>query len=76
MDFSFNEWDRLTDYNERYATHIHLEGDHILVDGAGAEAKDGILTIGLGGVYVISGELADGRIPDFRPQARKNPSDL
>lgn len=71
MDFSFNEWDRLTDYNERYATHIHLEGDHILVDGAGAEAKDGILTIGLGGVYVISGELADGRIQISAPKQER-----
>ena len=71
MDFSFNEWDRLTDYNERYATHIRLEGDHILIDGTGAEAKDGVLTIGLGGVYVLSGELADGRIQISAPKQER-----
>ena len=62
VDPEFTENDLKTDYEESTAAHITLDGSDIQVEGAGASAKDGVLTISKAGTYVIAGELSDGQI--------------
>lgn len=44
------------------ATSITLSGGEISIDGPGAEAQDGVVTITAGGAYAVSGTLQDGRL--------------
>lgn len=44
------------------ATSISLSGGGISIDGPGAEAQDGVVTITAGGTYAVSGTLQDGRL--------------
>lgn len=44
------------------ATSISLSGGGISIDGPGAEARDGVVTITAGGTYAVSGTLEDGRL--------------
>ncbi len=44
------------------ATHITLAGTSAQVDGNGAEASAGVITITSGGTFVLSGSLDDGRV--------------
>lgn len=44
------------------ATAITLSGDTASVEGSGARADGGVVTITAGGVYAVSGTLTDGRV--------------
>ncbi|MCB9451414.1 MAG: carbohydrate-binding domain-containing protein [Anaerolineaceae bacterium] len=52
-------------------THITLNGDSIVVDGAGATANGSLVTITAAGTYEVSGTLNDGQLAvktnDFEP---------
>lgn len=62
------------------ATAITLSGSSASVEGIGAEAEGGIVTITAGGVYAVSGTLADGRIivnaPDEEVTVALNGADI
>ncbi len=51
------------------ATTITLSGADAAVDGTGAEADGGVVTITEGGIYAVSGTLSDGRIIVDAPDA-------
>lgn len=51
-----------TGWNEETATKITLADSAITIDGAGATASGGTLTITQAGTYVVSGTLTDGQI--------------
>lgn len=51
-----SSWDAAT------AVMITLNGDSIEIDGSGATAQGGVLTISAAGTYVVSGTLSDGQI--------------
>ncbi len=57
-----DEDDYVTDWNAENATMIALNGADASIDGTGAEAKDGSVTITAPGTYVLSGKLNDGQI--------------
>jgi len=59
---TFDEDDARTDWSEADATKISLSGSAATVDGAGAAADGGVVTISAAGTYVVSGSLDDGRI--------------
>lgn len=44
------------------ATAITLDGTTVRIDGGGAEASGGVITITAGGTYAVSGSLSEGRI--------------
>ncbi|MDR2670340.1 MAG: carbohydrate-binding domain-containing protein [Oscillospiraceae bacterium] len=44
------------------ATQVRFDGAAISVNGAGASADGRVLTVSAGGVYVLSGTLADGQV--------------
>lgn len=44
------------------ATTIFLSGSSATIDGDGAQVDDGVVTITQGGIYAVSGTLAEGRI--------------
>ena len=44
------------------ATIITLSGSTVSIEGSGAEAEGGVVTITEGGIYAVSGTLDDGRI--------------
>ncbi|NGZ76436.1 carbohydrate-binding domain-containing protein [Saccharibacillus alkalitolerans] len=50
------------DWDESDAVTIKLAGASASVDGAGAEAANGSVTITAAGTYVLSGSLSDGQI--------------
>ncbi|WP_134683643.1 carbohydrate-binding domain-containing protein [Brevibacillus migulae] len=54
--------DSYTDFNTDSANQIQLNGNTASVQGSGAEAKEGSVTIQKAGTYVVSGSLADGQI--------------
>ena len=62
VDTEFSTRDVMTNYDDSTATHITLDGVDIRIDGEGAEASDGELTITAEGTYVLSGTLTDGRL--------------
>ncbi|MBP7402099.1 MAG: carbohydrate-binding domain-containing protein [Clostridia bacterium] len=55
-----------TDLDSRWSaaasTAIIFSGSTAAVDGSGATAMGGLVTIGLPGTYVLSGELTDGQV--------------
>lgn len=59
---SFDEEDAVTAWTEADSTAITLSGTSAAVNGAGAVAKDGTVTITEAGIYVLSGTLSDGQI--------------
>lgn len=59
---TFDEEDYVTTWTADESTNIDLTGTSATVDGSGAEAKDGLVTITEAGTYVLSGELSDGQI--------------
>lgn len=54
--------DAYTDWTTANPTKIALSGTGATIDGSGAEAKDGTVTITAAGTYAVSGKLDDGRI--------------
>lgn len=44
------------------ATAITLSGSSVQIDGSGAEASNGVVTITAGGTYAVSGTLDEGQI--------------
>lgn len=44
------------------ATAIRLTGSSAEIDGSGAAASDGVITVNAGGTYAVSGTLDEGRI--------------
>jgi hypothetical protein len=62
VDTEYTARDLEVGYEDSTATHITLEGSAIEVSGAGASAKDSVLTINDEGTYVITGTLKDGQI--------------
>lgn len=62
-NISFEEEDYLTNWEEENPTYITLDGDKISYDESAAIMTSGsTVTIRSGGVYVLSGDLADGQI--------------
>lgn len=59
---TFDEEDTVTTWTADESTNIALAGTTATVDGTGAEATDGLVTITEAGTYVLSGELSDGQI--------------
>ncbi len=51
------------------AVTITLAGDTVQIDGSGAEADGGVITITAGGTYAVSGSLDEGRIIVNAPDA-------
>ena len=45
-------------YDETSTTEITCLDDAVQIDGSGAEATDGVVTITQGGVYIFSGTLS------------------
>ena len=59
---TFDEEDSVTAWTADQATEIALAGTSAVVEGIGAESKDGSVTITEAGTYVLSGKLSDGQI--------------
>lgn len=62
VDTEFSDRDTDSSYDDSTATHITLDGSTINIDGDGAAASDGVITISSAGTYVITGDLTDGQI--------------
>ena len=58
----FTSRDQDPNYDESNAVAITCSGSEFKVNGTGAAAKDGVLTISAEGVYVLNGSIDDGRI--------------
>lgn len=54
--------DAYADWSAASVTKIQLNGTSASINGAGAEAKAGLITITAAGTYVLSGTLDDGQI--------------
>ncbi|MEK3985562.1 carbohydrate-binding domain-containing protein [Paenibacillus sp. FSL K6-3166] len=59
---TFDEDDSNTSWTADQSTDIALAGTSAVVEGAGAESKDGSVAIIAAGTYVLSGKLSDGQI--------------
>jgi hypothetical protein len=59
---TFDEDDSNTSWTADQSTDIALAGTSAVVEGAGAESKDGSVAITAAGTYVLSGKLSDGQI--------------
>lgn len=59
---TFDEEDSVTAWTADQSTVISLAGTSAVVDGTGAESKDGSVTITAAGTYVLSGKLNDGQV--------------
>lgn len=62
INFEYTERDLDGSYDEASATSIRLNGDTADVNGTGASASGGVVTISGDGVYILSGTLNDGQI--------------
>lgn len=62
IDTSFTARDMEVGYEETTAVKVSCSGNEFKVDGNGAAAKDGVLTISKEGTYIFSGSIDDGRI--------------
>jgi len=58
---SYKSTDLTTDFDESSAVKIKCEGASVTINGAGAEAEGGIITVTNSGVYLLEGTL-NGRI--------------
>ncbi|MFD0674613.1 carbohydrate-binding domain-containing protein [Cohnella sp. GCM10027633] len=58
----YKEEDAYTDWESGTVTTIALNGSGASIDGSGAEAADGSVTITAAGTYVASGKLDDGQL--------------
>lgn len=62
MDFSYSDRDKDAAYDEVSATKVALTGQSASVEGDGAVAEGGTVTISAAGTYVLSGELSAGSV--------------
>lgn len=62
MDFSYSARDLDASYDAQSATYIRLSDDSAEVQGLGATATDGTVSVSAAGTYVVSGSIADGEI--------------
>lgn len=62
MDFSYSARDLDASYDAQSATYICLSDDSVEVQGSGATATDGTVSVSAAGTYVMSGSIADGKI--------------
>lgn len=62
VDTEFSARDMNADHDDSLATHITFNGINVNIDGEGAVASEGIVTITEEGAYVLSGNLTDGRL--------------
>ncbi len=62
VNTEFSDRDVRMTYEDSSATHITLDGTDIRIEGEGAVASDGLLTINSEGTYVLTGTLTDGRL--------------
>ncbi|MFC5702617.1 carbohydrate-binding domain-containing protein [Cohnella faecalis] len=58
----YDDDDAYTDWSAANPTVIKLSGASATVDGSGAEAKGGTITITAAGTYAVSGKLDEGQI--------------
>ncbi|MBD3917457.1 carbohydrate-binding domain-containing protein [Paenibacillus sp. PR3] len=58
----YDEDDAYTDWNASEATTIKLNGTTATIEGTGAEAAGGKISITAAGTYVVSGKLDEGQI--------------
>ncbi|OKP93192.1 dockerin type 1 [Paenibacillus sp. P3E] len=59
---AYDEDDTTTDWTADASTDITLAGTTAKIEGAGATAKDGSVTITEAGTYILTGSLSDGQI--------------
>lgn len=59
---AWEEEDAVTAWTAADSTAITLAGTNAVVDGAGATAQEGTVTITEAGTYVLNGTLSDGQI--------------
>ena len=62
MDLAFSASDLDVGYEESTACSIQLSDGGITIEGEGAAAEDGVLTITAAGTYVITGSVSQGRV--------------
>lgn len=62
MDFDFSNRDVDASYELANATVITCQSGAFAINGAGALADGNVLTLSAAGTYVLSGEMAEGRI--------------
>lgn len=62
INTSFTARDMEVGYEETEAVKISCSGNKFTINGSGAAAKDGVLTISKEGTYVLSGSIDEGRI--------------
>lgn len=62
MDFSYSSRDLDASYDAENATYIRLSDDSIEVQGSGATAAGGTVSVSAAGTYVVTGGIADGTI--------------
>ncbi len=62
LDLEFSERDQDASYDEATATKVALVGESAQVEGVGARAEGGVVTLSQSGTYVISGTLSQGQL--------------
>lgn len=62
VNTNFTARDMEVGYEETEAIKISCSGNEFTINGNGATAKDGVLTISQEGTYVLSGSIDEGRI--------------
>lgn len=62
LDLEFSDRDKDAAYDEATATKVMLSDEGIQIEGAGAVAEGGVVTLGQSGTYVVSGSLSQGQM--------------
>ncbi len=62
VDTEFTAKDITANYEDSLATHITFNGVDVNIDGEGAVASEGVVTITDEGTYVLAGSLTEGRL--------------
>ena len=62
LSVDYDEEDIQDSWDEETAVTVSCSGTRITVDGTGAAAENGSVTISKAGTYVFSGSISDGRI--------------
>lgn len=62
MDRSYTDRDKDPSYDPTSATRIQLDGETAVIDGPGASAEGGVVTISAEGTYLVSGQATQGQL--------------
>lgn len=62
LDLKFSDRDKDAAYDEATATKVMLSDEGIQIEGAGAVAEGGVVTLGQSGTYLVSGSLSQGQM--------------